>query len=243
MRAVTENTISPDYICCYLPRVLEIFGKTNGILDYFENFGIMSGNFGFFFLNFQSRIQIMTPRGLYDGETADINGVGGRSLVFSSSSFCFFFSLSSFFFASFSSSSSSSSTAVTALNNCQRSPFVSNFNRITPQCTSLQQNRCTSLQQNHTTMYQPSTESHQTLLPSILRRSFSKQDWRWSRVELLGQCIIGVLEDCTRITAHSEQLAVNEGRKLILHPNFIQHPSTLLLDAFLIWKLKLVKGA
>ena len=99
------------------------------------------------------------------------------------------------------------------------------------------------LQQVHTKMYQPSTESHQTLLPSILRRSFSKQDWRWSRVELLGQCIIGVLEDCTRITAHSEQLAVNEGRKLILHPNFIQHPSTLLLDAFLIWKLKLVKGA
>ena len=66
---------------------------------------------------------------------------GRKSLIFSSSSFCFF-SFSSFFFSSFSlsSSSSSSSTAVTALNNCQRSPFFSSFNRITPKCTSLQQN-------------------------------------------------------------------------------------------------------
>ena len=30
--------------------------------------------------------------------------------------------------------------------------------------------------------------------------------------------------NCTTITAQSGQLAVNEDRKLILHPNFIQHP-------------------
>ena len=38
------------------------------------------------------------------------------------------------------------------------------------------------------------------------------------------QCIIEVGENCTTITAQSGQLAVNEDRKLILHPNFIQHP-------------------
>ena len=31
-------------------------------------------------------------------------------------------------------------------------------------------------------------------------------------------------ENCSTITAQSGQLAVNEDRKLILHPNFIQHP-------------------
>ena len=33
-----------------------------------------------------------------------------------------------------------------------------------------------------------------------------------------------VPENCTTITAQSGQLAVNEDRKLILHPNFVQHP-------------------
>ena len=28
MRALIENMIMPDYVLCYMPRVLEIFGST-----------------------------------------------------------------------------------------------------------------------------------------------------------------------------------------------------------------------
>ena len=33
MRAIIENMILPDYVLCYLPRVLELFGEKIGSLE------------------------------------------------------------------------------------------------------------------------------------------------------------------------------------------------------------------
>ena len=59
MRAIIENMISPDYVLCYIPRVLEIFG--GGKLFRFENFGLFSQKLCTILETTSYNFQITTP--------------------------------------------------------------------------------------------------------------------------------------------------------------------------------------